>query len=114
MVYPTVNIFNRFCLPSIIPELKNTMTAAVYDNLNLLSKWFADIKTTSEIILAVFGIALVVGYYNFNYLYNYISIRFIYLLILRWSVGILTWAAILLYFILLGILCWLFYKKGVE
>eukprot|EP00828_Plagiopyla_frontata_P009593 TRINITY_DN1495_c0_g1_i2.p1 TRINITY_DN1495_c0_g1~~TRINITY_DN1495_c0_g1_i2.p1 ORF type:complete len:641 (+),score=63.83 TRINITY_DN1495_c0_g1_i2:43-1923(+) len=101
IIYNTSLIFQKVCVPSAVSTISSsTINNAIEGSLKTLQKWASDIEVTWEIILATAGFALIVG--------------FIYMYLLRYCVGCMTWGAILMYFALLGVIGWVYYKWAID
>eukprot|EP01016_Furgasonia_blochmanni_P055586 TRINITY_DN9332_c0_g1_i2.p1 TRINITY_DN9332_c0_g1~~TRINITY_DN9332_c0_g1_i2.p1 ORF type:complete len:660 (-),score=111.00 TRINITY_DN9332_c0_g1_i2:60-2039(-) len=93
-LYPTKPVLGSLCLPTN-PELISFMQDSTRSAVDNLSRYFKDIKTMWWMILIVALIGLAIG--------------FIYMCLLRFFVGALTWIAIAIFifgFAILGILLW--------
>lgn len=94
-------VFKKVCIPASISTVSSSViNDAVDSGLKTLQKWASDVSLTWEIILATAGFALVIG--------------FIYMFLLRYCVGCMTWGAILLYFALIGVIGWVYYKWAID
>lgn len=101
--YPTVTFVSRFCLPSVLSSAAAGTWSKVTDTVldsDLLEQWISDIKTTWPVIaIAMLG-AFILG--------------FIYMLLMRYCSGVMTWGAILAFIVGTAILGWRFYQYGKD
>lgn len=104
-------MFGRVCFPSTQFLLDKMEGLSSQLNIDDLEEWFSDIKISWPIILASAGFALVIGYKSFikkenSFFFCKKKHRFIFLYLMKYCAGIMTWIAIIVWiasFILLGI-----------
>jgi len=65
-----------------------------------LEQWVSDIRSTWQVIACSLGVAFIIG--------------FVYMVLMRYCSGVLTWVAILAFIGGLAVLGWRFYEKGQE
>lgn len=100
-VYQTKGYFGRVCLPSgasaaaVLTKIGDAFGASDTSNLE---KYISDIKTAWGIILGSVGIAFVIA--------------FVYMVVLRYCSGLITWLSIFIYFAAIIALAILLLKKG--
>lgn len=82
-IYKTKAYFGRICLPIDLNFIKENEISNLIKAQDL-EKYFADIRTAWGIIFASAGISLLVG--------------LVYMIVMRYMSGCMTWSAIILYF----------------
>lgn len=98
-VYSSFSFVSRFCLPSSASSAFSEASSTVL-NSDLLEQWVSDLRTTWPVIAVSLGVAFVLG--------------LVYMILLRFCSGILTWGAILAFIVGTAILGWRFYKYGKD
>jgi len=101
--YGTVSFVSRFCLPKVAADAASDYWRSASEtvlNSDLLEQWVSDIKTTWPVIAVSMACAFVIG--------------LVYMLVMKYCSGIMTWGAILAFIIGTAILGYRFYKFGVD
>jgi len=93
--YTTTKFANRFCLPQL-----SSMSAASSSVMNseVLEQWVSDIRQTWPVILGSIGAAFLIG--------------LIYMILLRYCSGVLTWLAIIAFIAGTAVLGYRFYVNS--
>jgi choline transporter-like protein 2/4/5 len=98
-IYDTVGFVDRFCVPSKLEDVLGDAADTIF-NSDMLEQWISDIRETWEVLVCSFGIAFLLG--------------LVYMLLLRYCSGVLTWGAILAFIGGTAVLGWLFYQKAED
>jgi hypothetical protein len=98
-VYSSFGFVGRYCLPSSVSSIASDATDSA-GNVDTLQQWFSDVKTTWPVIAVSLAVAFVIG--------------FIYMVLMRYCSGVLTWAAILCFIVGNAILGWRFYDRAKD
>lgn len=95
-VYETTGYVSRFCLPNLEAVASDAANAVL--KTDVLEQWISDIRETWPVIAISIAVAFVIG--------------FIYMVLLRYCSGVLTWFAILAFIAGTAILGWRFYENA--
>jgi len=100
-IYESVGFLNRVCLPTGVVEGAGDATSEIFSN-NTFQRWIGDIKNTWQVIAVSVAAAFVIG--------------LIYMILMKYCSGVLTWIAILAFIVGTAILGWRFYQlaKDIE
>jgi len=96
-VYPTSAYVKRFCLPQTSGDTFSAVSDTLFSS-DVLEQWVSDIRETWPVIAGSIGAAFIIG--------------FIYMILLRYCSGVLTWLAILGFIAGMGVLGWRFYQDA--
>jgi len=96
-VYPTIGFVQRICVPTEAATQASAATNTIL-NANMLEEWISDIKTTWQVIAVSVGVAFVIG--------------LVYMVLMRYCSGVLTWLAIIAFIVGSAILGWRFYDAA--
>jgi len=99
-IYDTIGFVSRFCVPTLGQDTSGIFSSAsdTLFNSDMLQNWISDIRQTWQVIIASFGVAFLLG--------------LVYMVLLRYCSGVLTWAAILAFIGGSAVLGWQFYQKA--
>jgi hypothetical protein len=105
--YQTTAYVHRLCLPDLsavtdaaaYTALFGSVSSTILDS-DVLENWVSDIRETWPVIAVSIGVAFIIG--------------FVYMILLRYCSGVLTWLAIIAFIAGMGILGWRFYASAVE
>jgi hypothetical protein len=98
-IYATTGYVSRFCVPQV-DGTKFASAANTVLNTDVLEQWISDIRETWPVIAVSIAVAFVIG--------------FIYMVLLRYCSGVLTWFAILAFIAGTAILGWRFYDNATK
>jgi len=96
-VYDSIGFVDRFCVPSATEEIFGSATSTVFDS-DMLEQWISDIRNTWQVLVCSFGVAFALG--------------LVYMVLLKYCSGVLTWSAILAFIGGTAVLGWQFYEKA--
>ena len=97
-IYNSSKLLGRFCMPR--PDILKNLNVTKQFNFGEIEEYMTDLKTVWPIFFACLGIAFAIG--------------FLYMILLRWCSGIMTWLAIIAYLAVLIYLGVLFWNKGAD
>jgi hypothetical protein len=100
-IYNTTAYFTRYCAPNsdALSNFAKDASGNLFNN-DILEQWFADVKTAWPVIAVSVAVAFVIG--------------LIYMVLLRYCTGVLTWLAIFGFILGMAILGWRFYQNAVD
>jgi len=101
-IYDTVGFVDRFCVPTLGQDTSGAFSSAssTLFNSDMLEQWISDIRQTWQVLVASFGVAFLLG--------------LVYMVLLKYCSGVLTWAAILAFIGGTAVLGWQFYQKAED
>jgi len=98
-VYESIGFVDRFCIPAAAEDYFGGAADTVF-NSDMLEQWISDIRQTWQVLVASFGVAFLLG--------------LVYMVLLKYCSGVLTWTAILAFIGGTAILGWQFYQKAED
>lgn len=98
-IYQSIPFANRICVPAQAATEASAASNAVL-NANMFEEWISDIKTTWPVIAIAVACSFVIG--------------LVYMVLMRYCSGVLTWLAILAYIAGTAILGWRFFQHAKD
>jgi len=95
-IYKTTGYVSRFCIPQGAGKALAASTTVL--NTDVLEQWISDIRETWPVIAISIAIAFVIG--------------FVYMVLLKYCSGVLTWLAIFAFIVGMAVLGWRFYQNS--
>jgi len=95
--YATKGFVTRLCVPLEGVTAAEDASSAIM-NANMFEEWISDIKTTWQVIAVSVAVAFVIG--------------LVYMVLMRYCSGVLTWLAIVAFIVGSAILGWRFYAEA--
>jgi len=98
-VYESVGFVGRFCVPTAVEGALSSASSTIF-NSDMLEQWISDIRQTWQVLVGSFGVAFLLG--------------LVYMVLLKYCSGVLTWTAILAFIGGTAVLGWQFYQKAED
>jgi len=99
IMYASTGFLNRLCIPTAAVDGASDASGEIL-NAAIFQKWITDIKSTWQVIAVSVGVAFIIG--------------LVYMILMKYCSGVLTWIAILAFIVGTAILGWRFYQTAKD